>query len=537
MSNNRTSGQFVPIALTIIISIAAGYFGGIYLSRNHPHYGENKIDAILEIIDKQYVDTVNVGQLIETTAKNLVSELDPHSVLISAEELEQTTDNLEGSFSGIGVSFNTPYDTILIISIISGGPAEKAGILPFDRIITINDSVYAGKEINQNLIIHTLRGAKNSKVKLGIQRGNSTELIYFDVTRGDVPNYSIDVSYTINQDIGYIKVKNFSRTTYNEFITALAKFKQDGCNSYIVDLRGNVGGYLDAAIRVTNEFVPANRPIVYTEGKAYQRQNFFSDGTGSCQNAPIVVLVDEFSGSASEIFAGAIQDNDRGVLIGRRTYGKGLVQAAIMLDDGSELRLTIARYYTPSGRCIQKAYELGKTDEYDMDLYNRYMHGEFDSADSIKMIDSLAYTTLGGRTVYGGGGIMPDIFIPRDTHDITSYYSSVINSGVLYQFALDYSDRNHNTLASFKTWEALYAYLQQEPLIYEFTDFAEANGIKKRPTLIQISRHLIENLLHAYIVRNFFDAAGFYPVFQKDDITIQRAIQVIRNGTWMPDAS
>ncbi|MDR3260861.1 MAG: S41 family peptidase [Tannerella sp.] len=538
MSNNnyKRTELLVPITIAVIISIACGFYAGAYLFKNH-QYGGNKIDAILDIIDQQYVDTVNVDQLINNTAQKLVNELDPHSVLIPTEDRQIVADELEGSFSGIGVSFETPSDTILVINVISRGPAEKAGILSFDRIITIDDSIYAGKSISPYQIRQTLRGSKNSKVKLGIQRGNSPELIDFNVTRGDVPNYSIDVFYTLDNDIGYIKVKNFARTTYNEFITAIAKLKKDGCSSFVIDLRGNSGGYLDAAIRVINEFMPAHQSIVYTEGKAFKRQNFYADGTGTCQNVPLVILTDELSGSASEIFAGAIQDNDRGLIIGRRSYGKGLVQAPIPLEDGSELRLTIARYYTPSGRCIQKTYDMGKSEEYDQDLYNRYLHGEFDSADSIKMDDSVIYTTIGGRTVYGGGGIMPDIFIPRDTANITSYYSSVINTGVLHQFALEYSDHNHEKLESFKTYEELYAYLQQQSLLNEFADFAEGKGIKKRPTLIQISGNMIETLLSAYIVRNFFDLAGFYPIFQKDDVTIHRAVQAIRNGTCFPEVS
>jgi carboxyl-terminal processing protease len=519
----------------VIASLLCGYFVGIHLSRKHQQYAGNKIDAILSIIDRQYVDTVNVRQLIETTAMKLVSELDPHSKLIPAEELQVVIDDLEGSFSGIGVSFTTPADTILVTSVISGGPAEKAGILPFDRIIMIDDSVYAGKNIGQMQIMRTLRGSKNSRVKLGIRRGGASELIYFEVTRGDVPNYSIDVAYAMGE-VGYIKVNSFARTTYNEFITSLAKLGKEGCSSFIVDLRGNRGGYLDAAIRVINEFMPPNRPIVYTEGKAYKRQNFFADGTGSCQDTPIAVLVDELSGSASEIFAGAIQDNDRGLIIGRRTYGKGLVQAPIPLDDGSELRLTVQRYYTPSGRCIQKTYEMGKSEEYDEDLNIRYRHGEFYMADSIKMDESLMYTTLGGRTVYGGGGIMPDVFIPLDTSHVTSYFDAVVNSGTLYQFVLEYSERNHARLGAFKSGEELHSYLKQQSLLTEFTDFAEAKGIKKRPTLIQVSRNLIETSLYAYIIRNFFDSAGFYPVYQKDDVTINRALQLIRNGNLLPES-
>jgi carboxyl-terminal processing protease len=531
----RTSRNLTLLSLIIIISIAGGFYtGSRYAGEGRIFPGKDKINTILRIIDQQYVDTVDIHQLVEKTAASLIRELDPHSVLIPAEDLQIVTDELEGSFSGIGVSFNIPSDTILVISVISRGPAEKAGLLPFDRIITIDDSVYAGKNISQIKIMRTLRGPKNSKVRLGVQRGNLPELIYFDVTRGDVPNFSIDASYTISNDIGYIKVKNFARTTYNEFITSIAKLKKDGCRGFIIDLRGNSGGYMDAAIRMINEFIPGNQSIVYTEGKAFRRQDFHADGTGTCQQEPLVILTDEQSGSASEIFAGAIQDNDRGLIIGRRTYGKGLVQAPIPLEDGSELRLTVARYYTPSGRCIQKTYEMGKQDEYEHELDIRFMHGEYDTEDSIKLDNTSIYTTLGGRIVYGGGGIMPDIFVPRDTSRITSYFSQIVNTGVIYQFALEYSDRHHNALASFKTWEALYDYLQQQPLLHEFTGYAETKGIKKRPTLIRISGDLIENTLHAYIVRNFFDYAGSYPVIQKYDITLHRAVQAIKDGTWQP---
>ena len=538
MSNNRKWILWLPIV--IALSVVFGFYLGNSHFANSPNKyqlaaGKNKINNILDIIDQQYVDTVNMKQLINNTATSLIKELDPHSVLIPAEDLQLVADELEGSFSGIGVSFNTPNDTILIISVISRGPAEKAGILPFDRIISIDDSIVAGQNLSQTKIIRTLRGSKNSKVKLGIQRGNAPELVYFDVTRGDVPNYSIDVAYMLGNGIGYIKIKNFARTTYNEFITAVAKLGKEGCNSYIIDLRDNSGGYMEAAIRMINEFMPSRSPIVYTKGKAFRRQDFYADGTGTCQNAPLVILTNELSGSASEIFAGAIQDNDRGLIIGRRTYGKGLVQAPIPLKDGSELRLTVARYYTPSGRCIQKTYELGKSDEYEMDLYNRYMHGEYYSEDSIKLDAELTYRTTGGRTVYGGGGIMPDIFIPRDTSKITSYYSNIINSGVLYQFTLEYSDNNHKLLDQFKTYEELYAHLQRQPLLYEFVQYAEEKGIKDRPTLVQVSKDLIEKSLQAYIIRHFFDYAGFYPIYQKDDETLHRAIEVLKNGRWRPD--
>ncbi|MCD7712946.1 MAG: S41 family peptidase, partial [Firmicutes bacterium] len=421
-----------------------------------------------------------------------------------------------------------------VISVITGGPAEKAGLLPFDRIITINDSIYSGNSTSQAKIMRTLRGTKNSTVKLGVKRGEEPDLLYFDVTRGDVPVNSVDVSYEVSKGIGYIKVSKFGRTTYNEFITAIAKLKEAGCTSFVIDLRGNTGGYMDAAINMVNEFMPEGRLIVYTEGKAFPRNDVYTNGTGICKETPLVVLTDEFSASASEIFSGAIQDNDRGLIIGRRTYGKGLVQSPIKLSDGSEIRLTIARYYTPSGRSIQKDYKMGDSADYDQDIYNRFIHGEFDSADSIKNTHTEQYHTMIGRTVYGGGGIMPDIFIPRDTSGITTYFSSVINSGTLYLYALEYSDKNREKLSSFDTYQDLYKYLQSQPLLYDFTNFAASKGIKKRPNLINISGKLIENQLQAYIVRNFFDEAGFYPIFLKDDPTLLRAIKIINEGKSVP---
>ena len=539
MDKNKRIAIWLPVI--IAASIALGIFiGNHYLSistgKFRSYASGNKINAILDIIDEQYVDTVNMSQLVEGAIPKIFSELDPHSGYIPAADAQMVNEELEGSFSGIGVSFNLQTDTILVISVIPGGPSEKAGLLAGDRIITINDSLFAGNNSSQGKIMKTLRGAKNSVVKLGIKRSTSQDLLYLNVTRGDVPVNSVDVAYVVREGVGYIKVNKFARTTYNEFITAIAKLKQQNCKSFIIDLRGNTGGYMDAAINMINEFMANGRLIVYTEGKAFPRNDVYANGTGTCQDAPIVVLTDEFSGSASEIFAGAIQDNDRGLIIGRRTYGKGLVQSQIPLSDGSALRLTIARYYTPSGRCIQKDYELGKTDEYDQDLFNRFMHGEFDSADSIKINNSLKYQTSLGRTVYGGGGIMPDIFIPRDTSGVTSYFSNVINSGVLNLFTLEYSDNNREKLSSFKTYQELYNYLKKQPLLDKFTNYAVSKGIRKRVTLINISAKLIENQLHSYIVRNFFNDEGFYPIFLKDDVTLLKAVEVIEQGKSMPQA-
>lgn len=538
MDKNKKLTIWLPVI--IAFSIALGIFIGNYYvmlsSGKAKRYSSgNKINAILDIIDDQYVDTVDMSSLVEGTIPKIFSELDPHSVYIPAADLQTVNEDLEGSFSGIGIEFNMITDTIVVVNAIPGGPSEKAGIFPGDRIITINDSVYIGKE-NQTKIMKTLRGPKNSTVKLGIQRGSAPEMISVDVTRGDIPVNTVVASFQVSKGIGYIKANKFGRTTYNEFITAIAKLKEEGCTSFIIDLRGNTGGYLDIAVNMSNEFLPDGRLIVYTEGKAFPRKDSYANGTGTCQDAPLVVLTDEWSGSASEIFSGAIQDNDRGLIIGRRTYGKGLVQAPINLSDGSALRLTIARYYTPSGRSIQKNYELGKGSEYDQDLINRFMHGEFDSQDSIKIDDSLKYQTVSGRTVYGGGGIMPDIFIPRDTVGITSYYSNVMNSGLLYQYAFNYADSHREKLSKFKTYQELYNYLKTQPLLNDFTDYAALNGVKKRPTLINISARLLTNLLHAYIVRNIFDDNGFYPIILEDDVTLNKSVQMIKEGKAKPEA-
>ncbi|GHT29521.1 peptidase S41 [Bacteroidia bacterium] len=530
----------VWLPVIIAVSIALGIFIGNYyrmsVGQNHKLFsytGGNKINAVLELINEQYVDTVNIHDMVEGVIPKIFSELDPHSLYISAADAAGVNEELEGSFSGIGVSFNMQTDTILIVSVIPGGPSEKAGLQRFDRIITINDSIFAGKKIDQNDVMKNLRGSKNSTVRLGVKRRNIPDLLTFEVTRGDVPVYSVDVAYEVNKNTGYIKVSKFTRTTYNELITAIAKLKQQGCNAFIVDLRGNSGGIMETAVNMVNEFLPQGRLIVYTEGKAYPRSDIYANGTGTCIGDPIVVLTDEGSASASEIFAGAIQDNDRGLIIGRRTYGKGLVQTQIGLTDGSQLRLTIARYYTPSGRSIQKEYKMGDNENYEMDIYNRYQHGEFYSADSIKMDNLSEFHTSIGRTVYGGGGIMPDIFIPSDTSGVTSYFNSVART-TLNLYTMLYSDEHFEKLSSFKTYQELYNYLQTQSLLEDFTDFAAEQGIKKRPTLIAISAKLIESQLYAYIVRNFFDEAGFFPIYYKDDPTLLRAIQVIKEGKSVP---
>ncbi|MDR2498723.1 MAG: S41 family peptidase [Tannerellaceae bacterium] len=527
------------VALSIAIGVLVGNFynkaGGRASGYLSP--ANNKINAVLEIIDEKYVDTVRVKDLIEDVIPKIFEELDPHSMYIPAKEAQSVNEELDGSFSGIGVSFNMQTDTILLLNVFAGGPSEQAGLQPFDRIVTINDSIFAGKDIDQNEVVKNLKGPRGSKVTLGVKRRNKPDMLYFDVVRGDVPVNSIEVAYEIRKNIGFIKVSRFTRTSYQDFITALARLKKEGCNAFIIDLRGNTGGIMETAISMINEFMPASRLIVYMEGKSYPRSNMFSTGNGSCIEDDIVVLTDENSASASEIFAGAIQDNDRGLIIGRRTFGKGLVQTSVGLADGSELRLTVARYYTPSGRSIQKKYELGHSEDYEMDIYNRYKHGEFYTRDSIKTDSLPQYQTVMGRTVYGGGGIIPDIFIPSDTTGLTSYFNSVTKyPNVLNLYTLLYSDQHYDLLRSFGTYREMYDYLSGQPLLDDFTDFAVEHGIKKRPALIEISAKLIEIHLVSLIIKNFFDNDGFFPIYYDDDNTVRQAVKVIQEGKATPTA-
>ena len=532
--------QILWIICLALFCLNIGYFAGNRVLAKFPkfkifRFEQNKIDETIDLIRYNYVDTVDLNNLTENVVRKIVQELDPHSAYIPASEAETAGENLEVSFGGIGINFNMVSDTVVVVNVISGGPAEKAGLKSFDRIVSVDDSIIAGKRINQSNIMRILRGPRNSKVMLGILRGQAEELIQFELTRGDIPNYTVDVSFQVSDKIGYIKITRFARSTHNEFLTAVAKLRQEGVTGYIIDLRYNTGGFLDLAYYLSNEFLSKGDMIVYMYGNTYPRQEFRAQGNGICQQAPVVVLINEQSGSASEILAGAIQDNDRGLIIGRRSYGKGVVQQKLDLSDGSELWLTIARYYTPSGRCIQKEYELGKADEYRMDLDNRYWHGEFFTADSIKMNDSLAFKTAGGRTVYGGGGIMPDIFVPSDTTGYTSYYEQLYLSNALDHFILDYSNNHQDTLKQFSDYKALYEYLKGQPLIEELADYAALKGVRKRPTLMAISKDLIEEQMHALIVRNFFSYDGYYPIILKDDPMMLKAIEVIKKDIWKPE--
>lgn len=534
----RSNLQLVAIVLAALVAglLLGNMIAGRQLSREQNSMGglfdrllksSGKVDQLLQLIEKNYVDSTNTDELTEEMAIDLIAKLDPHSVYIPAKDLEIVNTELEGSFSGIGVQFNIQNDTIMVISVISGGPSEKAGLLAGDRIVQVDDSVFTGKTITNEKVLRTLRGKDKSKVKLGVKRPGTREMLSYTITRDEIPVTSVDISYLVAPATGLIKVNKFGDTTYKEFLTAIANLKSKGATRFIIDLRENSGGYLERAISMINEFLPAKQLIVYTEGKSYPRYDAFSDGTGSCIQNPVVVLIDEFSASASEIFAGAIQDNDRGVIIGRRSFGKGLVQQQFDLSDGSAVRLTVARYYTPSGRSIQKPYEKGKSDEYNMDLMNRYMHGEFETADSIHNNDTLVFKTLAGRTVYGGGGIMPDIFIPRDTTEFTDYFAKVVNYAHIYQFAFAYTDQHRATLSKLKDWKAMEKHLDAQNLLNQFVAFAEKRGVKPQPSQIQQSRNIILVRLKAYISRNVLGDEGFYPILFKDDPAVKKAISEI----------
>ena len=466
----------------------------------------------------------------------ILSELDPHSSYIPAKNLEAVNSELRGSFSGIGIQFTIQDDTIHINSVIQGGPSEKVGLMAGDRIVEIDDSAFVGKIVTNNESMKRLKGEKGSKVKLGIFRPGEKEILHFTVVRGDIPVKSIDAAYMLNDKFGYIKVNKFGETTYPEFLIALAKLNQENCQGIIIDLRGNTGGYMVAPIQMINEFLPNKRLIVYTQGRKSPRENYTSNGTGSSQKMPLIVLVDEASASASEIFAGAIQDNDRGTIIGRRSFGKGLVQQPIEFSDGSAIRLTIARYYTPSGRCIQKPYEKGKGEEYEMDLLTRYEHGEFFSADSIKQNEKEIYHTSLGRPVYGGGGIMPDIFVPQDTTGMTSYFRMAASRGLIIRYSFDYTDNNRNTLQKYDTVEKMLGYLKKQNLLEKFASWAEKKGLKRRNNLMYKSRNLFELSLYGNIIYNMLGLEAYISYLNETDKTVLKALEVLEQGKAFPTA-
>ena len=490
----------------------------------------SKVDRLLQLMEHTYVDEINMDSITDEVMAELVQKLDPHSAYIPKEDLEMVNSELAGSFSGIGVQFTIQQDTVRIVAVIAGGPSEGVGVLAGDKIVSVDDSVFVGKKMNNEKVMKTLRGPKGTNVKLGVVRPGASETLFYTITRGDIPVTSVDAKFIIEQGgkkIGFVRVNKFGETTYKEFITALAELKAKGADRYIVDLRENSGGYMDQAIRMANEFLHRGELIVYSEGRAYPRYEAKADGTGRFKEVPLAVLIDDFSASASEIFAGAMQDNDRATVIGRRSFGKGLVQQQMPFEDGSAVRLTVARYHTPSGRCIQKPYTLGDQKDYEKELVERFERGEFYSADSVHYNDTTVYRTKNGRIVHGGGGIMPDVFVGRDTTLNTPYYNKVVNLAFTYQFAYQYTDQHRKELNRFKDWQSLENYLKKQNLIKEFVAFAASKDVAPNEEQIEKSKPLLNRLLNAYIVRNILGDEGFFPLFERDDEITKKAIEVL----------
>lgn len=515
----------VAFAVTLIAGILLGWVISHNTRTGNP--GEDKLLNVFSLIQDKYVEEIESDSLVEMTIPLLLKNLDPHSAYIPAKDLEAANSDLEGKFSGVGISFRIHNDTLNVVEVISDGPSEKAGMLPGDRIIEVDGKSIAGVGIDEDDVFKMLRGPKGTQVKLTVKRANSHKPLKFDITRDDIPVESIDASYMIDDTTGFIKVSRFGRTTYAEFLQALNKLRLDGAESFIVDLRNNGGGYMEPAIMMVNEFLPAGKLIVSTKGRnPREDQVILSDGTGAFQDYNVVVLINEFSASASEIFSGAIQDNDRGWIVGRRSFGKGLVQQPILLADSSEVRLTVQRYYTPSGRCIQKDYKPGQNDDYDRELINRFNNGELLSADSIKLNIEEKFLTAGGREVYGGGGIMPDYFVPEDTSHISSYFINVSNQGLPIQYAYEYADNNRAQLSKAKDVKALLKMLPSDAvLLGDFVRYAAGKGVPARWYYINISSPLLVNQLKALIARGVFGLDGFYQVSNTMDTTLDEALR------------
>ena len=524
------------MAICVAVGIVVGTFLANRFSGNRLNIinsGSNRLNNLLHIINDQYVDAVDIDSLVDTAIPQILSDLDPHSVYISAKDAQIAADDLKGSFSGVGIEFNIREDTVHIQGIIHNGPAERAGLLAGDKIVEVDGKKFVGKEVTNEEAMHRLKGPKDTKVKIGVLRYGEKKVKTFVVTRGDIPVRSVTSTYMIDDETGYVKIKNFGANTYAEMLVALANLQQEGFSNLIIDLRDNTGGYLESAVQIINEFLPADKLIVYTQGRKSARHEYKSDGKGSYKNIPLVILTNEGSASASEIFAGAIQDNDRGTIIGRRSFGKGLVQQQIGFPDGSLIRLTIARYYTPSGRCIQKPYTPGDGKDYEGDLVERYQHGEFFSQDSIKHTGP-AYHTANGRTVYGGGGITPDIFVPEDTTNMTSYYKQAAMSGLILQFAFAYTDNNRQKLNEFEDMEDLSAYLVRQNTVDLFATYADSHGLKRRNLMIQKSHKMLQRYINSRIIYNILDEDAWTAYLNQDDEVIKSAMEVFRKKESFP---
>lgn len=535
----RYSSRFLPIyiALAVIFGIYVGNFYATHFSGHRVsliNTSSNKLSDLLHIIDDQYVDSVSINDLVERSLPQILKELDPHSTYISAADVENEMQALKGSFSGIGVQFTIFEDTVRVVKVIKGGPSERVGLHAGDRIVGVDGKIYAGETVlSKEETVKKLKGPQGSTVKLKIKRDGTEKMLDYEIVRGAVPVKSIDAYYMIDETTGYIRINTWGDTTYSEFLSAMSSLNSKGLKNLILDLRGNLGGYLEAAVQVTNEFLPKNRLIVYTKGRTFPREDYKSDGRGSFQSIPLVVLVDETSASASEIFAGAMQDNDRATIVGRRTFGKGLVQVPIQFRDGSMIRLTRARYYTPSGRCVQKPYTPGDETNYDNDLLQRAEAGEYFTSDSIKTSGEQYHTTL-GRVVYGGGGIIPDMFISRDTIGYTSYFKEVILNEQLAMFAYWFVDKNREKLSQLETYNEVVGYLRKQNVVDVFATYAEKHGTKRRNLMIRTSHNLLERFLTSYILSDILDTQDAVEYTNLTDPAVQKAITIMKNGEAFP---
>ncbi len=524
------------MAVCTVIGVVIGTFYANHFSGNRLNIinsGSNRLNNLLHIIDDQYVDDVNLDSLVDKAIPQILADLDPHSVYISAEDAQKAADDLKASFSGIGVEFVIREDTIHVQNVIENGPAEQSGVLAGDKIVSVDGKPFVGKIVTNNEAMKRLKGKKGTKVTIGVVRYGQKGVKKITITRADIPQKSITSVYMLDNETGYIKIKNFGENTYAELLVALAELSQDGFSKLVIDLRDNTGGYLESAVQMIKEFLPKNKLIVYTEGRKSPRVEYRSDGTGSYKNIPLVVLINEGSASASEIFAGAIQDNDRGTIIGRRSFGKGLVQKQMEFPDGSLVRLTIARYYTPSGRCIQKPYTSGDNIDYEEDLMTRYKHGEFFSQDSIKHTGPAYHTSI-GRTVYGGGGITPDIFVPEDTLGMTSYFKEASLSGLILQYAFVYTDNNRTKLSSYKEMMELADYLKKQNTVDKFATFANKNGLQRRNLMIKKSHNLLERSINGRIIYNILNENAWTQYYNQDDNVIKAALEVFHNNASFP---
>lgn len=536
MKQNQSRLLPIYISIAVLLGVLIGNFYANHFSGRRVsliNTSSNKLSDLLHIIGDEYVDSVKMSDLVEKSLPQILKELDPHSTYISADEVEASMQDLKGSFSGIGVQFTIYDDTVRIIKVIENGPSSRVGLKPGDRIVSIDGTSFVGKDINNEETMKRLKGPANTEVKLGIKRKGEPKFLSYTIQRGDVPVKTIDAHYMINENTGYVRINSWGDNTYTEFMTAMADFNHKGMEGLVIDLRGNLGGYLLAAKQLANEFLPKDRLIVYTKGRSHAREDYTSDGRGSYQDLPLVVLVDETSASASEIFAGAMQDNDRATIVGRRTFGKGLVQIPFEFRDGSIVRLTIARYYTPSGRCVQKPYTPGDEETYENDLLQRAEAGEYFNSDSIKTNGEMYKTRL-GRVVYGGGGIIPDIFIARDTLGYTSYFKDVVMSGQMFSFAYWFVDQYRSDLEKCKDYRDVNTYLKRKNIVEAFVEYADKNGLKRRNLMILTSYTLIERMLTAYIISDILETQDSVEFTNHTDSTVQKALSILARGEAFP---